>query len=584
MRIPLSFQVSSYLAAFREIADDGPPPSADVLLAIDKLLGPMQRFNVMVRARDGAGLATDLYLPPGDGPFPAVVGRSPYNKNQAAFADLGAKVNAKGYALIVQDVRGRGDSDGTFVPYVNDGQDGYDMIEWVAEQSWCDGNVVYRGASYGARAGWIVALEHPPHLQAMVIVVSPSDPFVEFPTSATSPMMLSWYRLTDGRLSQNTGGVNWMQVYEHLPLATMDEAAGFSSERWREAMAHTSLDDYWQPECYQHRFAELDVPVMHVSGWYDDEQIGTPLNYIGMSTQAKSETARSAQRLLMGPWGHGVNATSKLGEVDFGPTAVIDLESYIAGWLDAVLGRRTEADVPRVRIFVMGTNEWRDETEWPLARTRFTDYFLHSDGGANSRFGDGRLTTDPASADEPSDVYTYDPARPVPFITEPTSSQLGGPDDYSGVEQRADVLCYTSDVLDGDLEVTGPVRLVLFASSSAVDTDFTAKLVDVHPSGFCQRLCDSVVRARYREGPREAKLLVPDEVYEFEIDLWNTCQVFKARHRIRLEISSSAFPKYDRNLNTGEDIGTGVSMATATNRVWHDAEHPSRLVLPVIPG
>lgn len=538
------------------------------------------RFNVMVGARDGAKMATDLYLPPGDEPFPVVVGRTPYNKNQAAFANLGKTVNEKGYALAVQDVRGRGDSDGTFVPYKSDGRDGYDMIQWVAAQPWCDGNVVYRGASYGAHAGWLIALEQPPALRAMVIVVSPSDPFVEFPTCGTTPMMLSWFRLTDGRLLQNTAGIDWTAIYNHLPLMTMDEEAGFSSEHWREAMTHTTLDDHWDTHRYQHRFAELDVPVLHISGWYDDEQIGTPINYIGMTTQARSDAARAGQRLLMGPWGHGVNASSKLGEVDFGPSALIDLEGYISGWADTVLDRG-DADVAKVRIFVMGTNTWRDEAEWPLARTTFTDYFLHSGGSANSRFGDGSLTTD-APADEPADTYTYDPSRPVPFITEPTSSQLGGPDDYSAIEQRGDVLCYTSDALEADLEVTGPIKLVLFASSSAIDTDFTAKLVDVHPSGFCQRLTDSIVRARYRNGPERAEFLEPGEVYEFTIDLWNTSQVFEAGHRIRLEVSSSAFPKFDRNLNTGEDIGTGVRMAIAENRLWHDAGHPSRLVLPVI--
>jgi len=541
------------------------------------------RYNVLVPARDGTDLATDLYLPPGDGPFPVVVGRTPYNKNQAAFAGLASGVNAKGYALAVQDVRGRGDSDGRFVPYVHDGSDGYDTIEWIAEQEWCDGNVVYRGASYGARAGWMVALERPPHLRAMVIVVSPSDPFVEFPTAGTTIMSVSWYRLTDRRLVQSTAGVNWMEVYEHLPLITMDEAAGFQSENWRKAMMHTSRDEYWDFERYQHRFSEIDVPVLHVSGWYDDEQIGTPINYIGMSTDAASDAARAGQRLLMGPWGHGVNSSTKLGEVEFGPSAVIDLEGYIAQWLDGTLGR-AKTDVPRVRIFVMGRNVWRDEAEWPLARTRFTDFFLHSGGSANSRFGDGRLDEAAPSGDEPPDEYLYDPSRPVPFITEPTSSQLGGPDDYSAVEQRGDVLCYTTDVLESDLEVTGPVRLVLFASSSAVDTDFTAKLVDVHPSGFCQRLCDSVVRARYRHGPDKTELMTPGEVYEFEIDMWNTSQVFEAGHRIRLEVSSSSFPKFDRNLNTGEDIGTGTRMETATNRVWHDGAHPSRLVLPVIPA
>ncbi|MCA1830497.1 MAG: CocE/NonD family hydrolase, partial [Actinobacteria bacterium] len=201
---------------------------------------------------------------------------------------------------------------------------------------------------------------------------------------------------------------------------------------------------------------------------------------------------------------------------------------------------------------------------------------------ANSRYGDGVLSTHAPASDEASDEYVYDPARPVPFITAPTSAQLGGPDDYSAVEQRGDVLCYTTAPLEDDLEVTGPVKLILFASSSAVDTDFAAKLVDVHPNGFCQRLCDSIVRARYRNGPDKPELIEAGSVYEFEIDLWNTSQVFRTGHRIRLEVTSSAFPKYDRNLNTGEDIGTGVRMEIATNRVWHDAEHPSRLVLPVI--
>jgi uncharacterized protein len=231
----------------------------------------------------------------------------------------------------------------------------------------------------------------------------------------------------------------------------------------------------------------------------------------------------------------------------------------------------------------MGVNCWRDEEEWPLARTRWTDYFLHSEGNANSRFGDGRLDLEQPRTAESADSYTYDPARPVPFLTEPESTQIGGPDDYAAVEQRGDVLCYTTDVLPDDVEVTGPVRMVLFASSSAVDTDFAAKLVDVHPSGFCQRLCDSIVRARYRNGPREAVLIGPGVVYEYRIDLWNTSQVFKAGHRIRLEVTSSAFPKFDRNLNTGEQIGSGTRMVTAQNSVWHDPEHPSRLILPVIP-
>ena len=536
----------------------------------------------MVPMRDGVELATDIHLPGSGEPVPVVLGRTPYNKNNPAFRKLATAWNARGYAFLIQDVRGRGDSDGLFSPYRNEGRDGHDFIEWAAQQEWCDGNVATQGASYGGRISWLTALEQPRHLRAMIVSVSPSDPFVEWPTCGETPMSVSWFRLVDRRLMQSAEGIDWMSAYQHLPLQTMDEAAGFSSPHWREALAHTVRDAFWEPLRYQNRFAELDVPVLHISGWYDDEQIGTPRNFAGMSGEARSEGTRRAQRLVMGPWGHAINSTRQLGEVDFGAAALIDLDGYMGDWLDGVLGRAREPEQPPVRIFVMGINRWRDEHEWPLARTRFTEYFLRSGGSANSRLGDGTLGTDAAVGEEAPDVYLYDPNRPVPFITAPNSSQIGGPDDYSAVEQRGDVLCYTTDALQDDLAVVGAVRLLLHASSSAVDTDFSAKLVDVHPSGFCQRLCDSIIRARYREGVDRAVLMEPGTVYEFDIDMWNTSQVILAGHRLRLEVSSSAFPKYDRNLNTGEDIGTGTRMQTAENRVWHDAAHPSRLILPIV--
>ena len=543
-----------------------------------------RRLNVMVAARDGVGLATDVHLPDGPGPHPAVLGRTPYNKNQPQLERLVTAWTGRGYALVVQDCRGRGDSDGEFTPYVNEGPDGCDAVEWVAAQPWSDGRVALRGASYGGRACWLTALERPAHLAAMIVLVSPSDPFVEFPTSGSSPMMISWHRLVDGRVFQSLAGIDWSGVHRRLPLMTLDEQAGFLSPHWRAAMTHTSRDAHWEEICYQHRFGEIDLPVLHISGWYDDEQIGTPLNFSGMVAAAPSERARRGQRLLVGPWGHAVNTTARLGEVDFGPDALIDLDGAEAEWLDAALGRAPATERPPVRIFVMGANRWRDELEWPLARTVFTDLHLRSGGMANSRFGDGRLTAEAAGAAEPPDGFRYDPARPVPFLTDPVSAQIGGPDDYAAVEQRADVLCYTTEPLGDAVEVTGPVRAVIFASSSAVDTDVTAKLIDVHPTGFCQRLCDGVVRGRYRDGVHRAVPMEPGTVYRFDVDMWNTSHVFAAGHQVRLEVSSSAFPKFDRNLNTGEDIGTGTRMVAADNRVWHDLEHPSRLVLPVIPA
>jgi putative CocE/NonD family hydrolase len=537
------------------------------------------RWNVRVPMRDGVELSADIWRPAGDDPKPALMSRTPYNKTSDRSRRVARWWAQHGYPFVYIDVRGRGDSDGAFTPYRNDGPDGHDAIEWVAAQPWCSGKVVTFGGSYGGRIQWLAALEKPPSLAAMIVHVCPSDPYVEWPTGTHGPMMLSWFRMVDGRLIQPGDDVDWMKIYEHLPLVELDEAAGFSSSAWREDLEHPTLDAYWRPMCYQDRYDEVDVPVLHVSGWYDDEAIGTPRNFAGMSASAPSERARSTQALLMGPWGHNVHEPKeRLGEVDFGPESVIDLRAYEKRWLDGVLNGATTG-VPRVRLFVMGANEWRDYDSWPPPG-RVEAWHLHSGGNANSRFGDGVLATD-APGDEPPDSYDYDPARPVPYVTDLGSAQIGGPDDYSAIEQRGDVLVYSSPVLESDLEVIGAIRCVLFASSSTVDTDFMAKLIDVHPGGLCLRLCDGMVRGRFREGMEREVLMEPGEPYRFEIVMWDTCHVFKAGHRVRLEIASSAFPKYDRNLNTGESLATGTRMAVARNTVLHDAAHPSHLLLPV---
>ena len=399
-------------------------------------------------------------------------------------------------------------------------------------------------------------------------------------------MTLCWLHLVSGHMNQLMEAVDWEHVYEHLPLITMDERAGADNANWRANIEHPQLDEYWDPLCYQNKFDQLDVPVLHISGWFDDEQIGTPLNYIGMTSRGAQDAARASQRLLMGPWGHVVNSESKLGEVDFGPQSLIDMRAEELRWFNRWLkGYTNISATPEefpVRIFVMGDNEWRDEREWPLARTQWTPFYLHSRGNANSRFGDGTLSINKPE-NEPTDMYQYDPAHPVPFITDPTSTQIGGPDDYSAIERRDDVLVYMTEPLKEEIEVTGPIRVDLYASSSAPDTDFMAKLVDIWPSGFVQRLCDGMVRARFREGMDRPSLIEPEKIYKFSIDCWNTCQVFKAGHRIGLEISSSAFPKFDRNLNTGAPLGITTEMAIAEQRIYHDEEHQSAVVLPVIP-
>ncbi|GCE30633.1 hydrolase [Dictyobacter alpinus] len=544
------------------------------------------QFDLRVPMRDGITLSADIYMPVANqgkiNRYPVILSRTPYMK-----ADVSLE-NAKyfvrhGYIFVSMDVRGRGDSDGDFVPYFNEGRDGYDAIEWCAEQPWSDGNVGTIGASYGGRIQWLTAVERPPHLKAMVVLVPPSDPFVETPTGTPSPMHLCWLHLVSGRALQSMDVVEWEQVYQHLPLVTMDERVGRRIPSWRTEMQHTQLDSYWEPLCYQQHFERVEVPALHISGWYDDEQIGTPLNYVGMTARGANAEARAHQRLLMGPWGHDTNASSKLGAVDFGPQAIIDLRAEQLRWYDHYLkGQTVEVGAP-VRIFVMGRNEWRDEHEWPLARTQWTPFYMHSQGRANSRFGNGTLTRVKPDAEQ-VDTYLYDPADAFPFITDATSSQIGGPDDYASLQRRDDVLVYTTEPLEEDIEVTGPIKVELYAASSAPDTDFMAMLIDVWPNGLRQRLCDSMVRARFRKGMDKPELIEPGQIYHYTIDCWNVSQVFKAGHRICIQITSSAFPKYDRNQNTGEPLGMATEIAVAEQRIYHDAAHPSAVILPIIPS
>ena len=536
--------------------------------------GITRRYNVRVPLRDGITLAADFVRPAGR-PAPAVVLRTPYGRSgerQSARAEAFAR---RGYAYVLVDVRGRGDSDGSFVPYRNDGPDGADVIDWVAAQDWCDGQVATHGGSYPGRIQWLTALHRPAALKAMVCLVTPSDPFVEWPTGVPDPMSVHWFRMTDGRAIQYTGDTDWMSVYAHRPLLTMDEAAGFVSPNWREEVRHTTLDEWWEPVRYQHRIGELDLPVLHISGWYDDEQIGTPANFAAMTA-----AGRAGQRLLMGPWGHAVNTTRKLGEIDFGPDALIDLDAYVLAFLDEhVRGIVPEPAPAPVRIFVMGADQWRDEATWPPASAGTHVFHLASDGRANSRFGDGRLQAEPAADGGPPDEWVHDPDRPVPFITEEGSGQIGGPDDYLGVESRGDVLVYSTEPLAEPVELIGPVTLVAHVATSAADTDIMAKLVDVHPNGFAQRLCDGMVRLRYRNGFDRAEPVTPGEVYEVRIVMWDTCVRLDAGHRIRVEVASSALPKFDVNLGTGGDMITETEGVQATNRIWHDASRPSRLII-----
>lgn len=332
----------------------------------------------------------------------------------------------------------------------------------------------------------------------------------------------------------------------------------------------------------------MDVPALHVGSWFDVFQRSTLSAYTSFRKYARTEEARSSQRLIMGPWTHGHYAQPSpiVGGVDFGREAATDMLSIQIAWFDRYLKNQTgdaKDDAP-VKIFVMGDNVWRDEQEWPLARTVYTDVFLHSASHAATDPDDGTLSTT-RPGDEPSDHYDYDPANPVPSHGGNTMTIPNGILDQRACEERPDVLVYTGDVLDTDLELTGPVQLVLHTGSTAPDTDFIAKLVDVHPDGTAHNVVDGVLRTRFRNSDIEPELMTPGEVYELTIDMWATSYVFKAGHRIRLDITSSDFPRYDRNPNTGNAWGTDTDadLVTATQTIHHSTRHPSRLILPIVP-
>jgi putative CocE/NonD family hydrolase len=350
-------------------------------------------------------------------------------------------------------------------------------------------------------------------------------------------------------------------------------------------LSHPSFDAFWSTFDVAARHRQFDVPAYHLTGWYDALLTGTLRNFSGLRATAANERARRNQRVIVGPWTHArPNAAStRIGTVDYGPLAGFDSESLMFAWFRHWMGPAPAGDFPAapVRIFIMGANRWRDEQEWPLRRARPTAFNLTSDGTANTSGGGGRLLHEAPRAPQPVDTFTYDPRRPVPTGTAGAYSRA--PSDQREIEERPDVLVYTSAPLPDALEVTGPVQLILWASSSALDTDFTARLVDVFPDGSARALTDGIIRARYRKSRATPELLTPGLAEEFLIEVGATSNLYGIGHRIRLEVSSSNFPRFDRNPNTGEPFGRGADVVRAHQTVYHDARHPSRLVLPVVP-
>jgi uncharacterized protein len=568
-------------------------PAADIVI----------EHNVAMKTRDGVTLKADVYRPAGDGSFPVLLQRTPYNKDSSA--DFARKAVARGFMVVIQDVRGRYTSEGEWYTFKHEIDDGYDTVEWAAALPRSNGKVGLFGGSYVGATVMLAAISHPPHLAGICPVVTASNYHENWTYQGGA--FEQWFDESwAAALAQDTANrrihddtnalvgdrvlpLNDFPVFNLKPITGGSQLTHELAPYFLDWLAHPTYDSYWKQWSIEENYPNVQVPGLTIAAWYDLFQGGSLRNYLGLRAHAGNQAARDGQHLIIAIGGHS-GWTRKVGDVDFGPDAAFDEIGTTLDWFDYLfMGKQNQfATGNPVRIFVMGKNEWREEPAWPLARAMQTRYYLQSGGKANSASGDGSLSTT-APGKEGTDTFVYDPANPVPTVGGPLCCDADrlapGPRDQKNVEARSDVLVYTTPPLDQDVEVTGPVTLDLYAKSSAVDTDFTGKLVDVWPNGFAQNLTEGILRASFRASTTgQPAPITPAKVYEYKIDLWSTSNVFLKGHRIRLEVSSSNFPRFDRNLNTGKSGAQDAHFVKATNTILLGGAHSSALILPVAPG
>ena len=559
--------------------------------------------DVGMSTRDGVSLSADVYRPAGAGPWPVLVRRTPYGKR---LNDLAASPNeahffaSHGYIVVVQDTRGRFGSDGSFYPFVHEGEDTYDAVEWAAGLDGSTGEVGTFGQSYGAMCQYLVAPLRPPHLRT-AIPVSGAVTYFQNCVYRGGPFELGWMLSYVISMALDTLAAQGRQdeietlrgylamphvrfspltdeAYRLLPLEAWADRLAEGAPYFGDFLRHSTDGPYWWATDVRRQVGNVDIPILHVGSWYDGFQFDSIALYTGVSRSGLTEPTRRGQSLLMGPWGHLLPyfhpTTGGAGDIDFGPEAAIDLHAIELRWFDRHLkGAAAGAGEPPVRYFVMGEDRWRDAAEWPPPGASPTPYYLHGGGGLSPAGpGDG----DP-------DRYRYDPDDPVPTRGGRFLGLGQGVADQRPNEDRADVLVYTGAPLDDPLEIGGPISMRLFASSSAPDTDFVVKLVDVRPDGYARNLADGVVRTRFRDSAMDTSPIEPGTVYAYTVDLWSISHVFLPGHRIRVDITSSDFPHWDRNPNTWDPAGAGDTTCVADQAVFHDAAHPSHVVLPVVP-
>ncbi len=568
--------------------------------------------NVGVPMRDGLKLKADIYRPDAEGVFPVILVRTPYKKDMN---ELQAKFFARrGYVYAVEDCRGRFSSPGTWNPFFNDPEDGYDTIEWLAVQPWSNGRVGMIGASYLGWVQWWAARERPPHLAAMIPNVSPPDPYYNIPYEYGSFFLLGaiwWADVVEKEVTADLSGKafadlmdkDYIKVLRHLPVIDLDEIVlGEKNKYWREWIQHPDNDEYWARISFLDHLEDLDIPVYHQSGWWDGDGIGSKLNYLKMAGYGHKN-----QKLVLGPWGHTDVATRR-GPFnnDYGASAIVNLNRSYLRWLDRWLKGVPNGieEEPLVSVFVMNTNKWLRGNTYPLEGTTPTEFYFSSGGGANTSGGDGALSAAlPAGGSAEYDTYVYDPGDPTPDVSmyDDTREEEEG-EEENGVDEsvegaiadrlayhakvsaeRQDMLVYETAPLEEDLTFAGPVSGVLYASSSAKDTDWFMRLSEVDADGNVRSLTRGIIRARYRNSFSEPELLTPGEIYEYHIDMWQTGITIPAGAKLRVEVSSCSFPMFSRNLNTGGHNETETEYVSAEQRIYHTREYPSHVLLPVIP-
>jgi hypothetical protein len=538
-----------------------------------------EEIDVKVPMRDGIRLSTNIYRPDAPGEFPVLLMRSPYG-NGGAGNRYAAVAVEQGYIVVLQDTRGRYESEGLFDAMQPEALDGYDTQQWISRQPWFNGKIGTFGGSYVGFTQWIPASVGCPYVLAMFPEVTFGDLhdvvyqngafFLDLFGPWSYEMTCPYNVSVDSLMKQPD------KVLMHLPLIDQDKMLGWKIPFLRDWLSHPEHDSYWDRTSIGNGYQRITAASYSIGGWYDILLKGTIINYLRMTSPDIQPEIRKKQKLMIGPWVHNMG-NRKVGEMDFGESADLDDTKLMLRWFDCQMKGIDDGinEEPPVKIFVMGENIWRYEHEWPLARTDYRNYYFHSKGNGSTRSGDGSLDISPPDK-EAADRYSYDPNDPVRTIGGM------GPYDQGKVEVRADVLVFSTPVLKYDLEVTGPVNAVVYASSSAKNTDFTAKLVDVYPDGRAMRICEGIIRADHRDPEEKPSMIEPGKIYKFNIDMWATSNLFKKGHKLRVEISSSNFPRFDRNLNTGNYFATDTTVMKADQTIYHNREYPSHIVLPVI--